>query len=530
MAVLTPPSAGAAYIRVSTDGQMDLSPESQLDEILKYAKSHNISIPESFIFMESEGRSGKKAENRPQFQKMIASAKTVPRPFDCILVWKFSRFARNQDESTFYKGMLRKKLGIDVISISEPVLDGMYGRLIEMIIEWQDEFYSYNLAQDVTRGMKTKAKNGGWQSSPPLGYRISSHGCVPELVPEEAETVKLIFQKYTLENMSLHALAGYLNDLGLKTSRGNPFERRALEYILQNPVYTGTVRWNRTCHETGEQKDPSQWIIAPGSHPAVISEELFQQAGLKLQNERRRKNAKPAEMTKHWLSGLLKCSDCGRSLSSCVRRSKSTGSCSFSFQCSGYLKGTCKKNHYISEKDLVPQLLRALDGLCEGMKAAPTYRPAEPFMCRDDSSDRAEAILLRNRLKQLEQKEARIKHAYREGIDTLEEYRQGRRELEAERKAIISALPLQAAGPVQSGMLPDDPGTTSAPKELRTISGALNSGFFSNAQINAALKSILDRIEFDRGQMQIKIFYRLPPHTSSFSHSETGTNTQTPSG
>lgn len=45
-----------------------------------------------------------------------------------------------------YKGMLRKKLDIDVVSISEPVLDGMYGRLIEMIIEWQDEFYSYNLA------------------------------------------------------------------------------------------------------------------------------------------------------------------------------------------------------------------------------------------------------------------------------------------------------------------------------------------------------------------------------------------------
>ena len=62
--------------------------------------------------------------------------------------------------------MLRKKLGIDVISISEPVLDGMYGRLIEMIIEWQDEFYSYNLAQDVTRGMKTKAQNGGYQCRP----------------------------------------------------------------------------------------------------------------------------------------------------------------------------------------------------------------------------------------------------------------------------------------------------------------------------------------------------------------------------
>ncbi len=75
------------------------------------------------------------------------------------------------------------------MSISEPVLDGMYGRLIEMIIEWQDEFYSYNLAQDVKRGMKTKAKNGGYQAWPPLGYRSPYHNAPPEIVPEEADIV-----------------------------------------------------------------------------------------------------------------------------------------------------------------------------------------------------------------------------------------------------------------------------------------------------------------------------------------------------
>lgn len=132
----------AAYIRVSTDDQLDYSPDSQLDEIKNYAKQNGNYIPDEYIFMESEGHNGKKAENRPGFQKMIATAKMKPKLFDVILVWKFSRFARNQDESTFYKGMLRKKLGIDVISISEPILDGMYERLIEIIIEWQDEFYS----------------------------------------------------------------------------------------------------------------------------------------------------------------------------------------------------------------------------------------------------------------------------------------------------------------------------------------------------------------------------------------------------
>ena len=75
---------GAAYIRVSTDDQLDISPESQLDEIQRYAKSHDILIPEEYIFMERTGRSGKRADNRPEFQRMIATAKEKPQPFEVI--------------------------------------------------------------------------------------------------------------------------------------------------------------------------------------------------------------------------------------------------------------------------------------------------------------------------------------------------------------------------------------------------------------------------------------------------------------
>ena len=151
---------GAAYIRVSTDDQLEYSPESQLEEIKRYCLQHNILLPSEYIFVEEDGRSGRKSSNRYAFQNMIATAKTKPKPFDVIVLWKFSRFARNQDESTFYKSMLRKKLGIDVVSVSEPLIDGMYGRLIEMIIEWQDEFYSVNLSGEVRRSMLSRARKG----------------------------------------------------------------------------------------------------------------------------------------------------------------------------------------------------------------------------------------------------------------------------------------------------------------------------------------------------------------------------------
>ena len=65
---------------------------------------------------------------------MIGTAKLKPKPFDAILLWKFSRFARNREDSIVYKSMLRK-LGIDVISISENVGDDKMSVLIEAMIE-----------------------------------------------------------------------------------------------------------------------------------------------------------------------------------------------------------------------------------------------------------------------------------------------------------------------------------------------------------------------------------------------------------
>ena len=102
---------GAAYIRVSTEEQTELSPDSQLEEIYRYADREQIQILQNHIYIDA-GISGKKAENRPEFMRMIAEAKSTPKPFSVILLWKYSRFARNQEESIFYKSILRSRCGI----------------------------------------------------------------------------------------------------------------------------------------------------------------------------------------------------------------------------------------------------------------------------------------------------------------------------------------------------------------------------------------------------------------------------------
>ena len=108
---------GALYVRVSTDDQVEYSPDAQIRLGLEYAKKNNIIIPKQFIFQD-DGISGRKATNRPAFQELIAMAKSDEHPIDVILVWKFSRFARNQEEAIVYKNLL-KKADVDVVSVSE---------------------------------------------------------------------------------------------------------------------------------------------------------------------------------------------------------------------------------------------------------------------------------------------------------------------------------------------------------------------------------------------------------------------------
>lgn len=487
----------ALYIRVSTDKQEELSPDSQKRLLLDYAKSHGMIVLDKYIYIEN-GISGRKADKRPKFQSMITAAKSEERPFDVILLWKFSRFARNQEESIVYKSMLRNKCGVDVISISEPLIEGPFGGLIERIIEWMDEFYSIRLSGDVTRGMTENALRGVYQCRPPLGYRIPYHKATPEIVPEEAEIVRTIFDKYVNEKLSIFAIVKYLNSLGLKTSHGKPFEKRSLEYILQNPGYAGDIRWNRTINETNEIRDSSEWIIRPGQHPAIISKELFLRAQERYNSEYQRRNAKPSEITKHWLSGLLKCPACGRSLSSCVMHRKTLPD-TFSFQCYGYLKGKCSHDSYVRVEDIGPAVINSLETALK--RGTVTYTIKHVGKRKSDSK---ELETLKKNLDRIFQKEERAKEAYMDGIDTKEEYRNNKIKLQHERNELEEMISnLEQA---------DSEGSSDDTRILESISNVLDilhSTNFTMQEKNAALKSIVDRIVYYKERNHIDVEYYL---------------------
>ena len=486
---------GYGYVRVSTDKQEELSPDSQAKLLKDYAQKNGIII--SNIFYEL-GISGRKVEKRPEFQKMIAQAKSTDHPVDAILVWKFSRFARNQEESIVYKSLLKKKHNVDVISVSEPLVDGPFGSLIERIIEWMDEYYSIRLSGEVTRGMMEKAQRGGYQARPPLGYRIIEHGKPPVIVPEEAEVVKIIFRKYASEHCGIFDIARYLNSRGFKTSRGKSFERRSVEYILQNPTYCGMIRWNRTVNETNEIRPKNEWIIADGQQPAIISKELFDKAQARYEREYKPKGARPSSTYKHWLSGLVKCPACGRTM--IAKRTTDRKKVYVYFTCYGYSKGKCLAKNTVSAMKLEPAVLSSIRDVLDSGHIMYRYMPPdnEPAASMSD--------ILTEQLKRNAEKFERIKEAYRNGVDTLEEYKANKELIRQERDRLEEQLK-------EAEDNASDPGSaeTNLLERVRNVYDIVSSDSVDPVTKNEILKSVIEKIVYDKTSDELKVYYYYKP-------------------
>lgn len=462
----------ALYIRVSTEDQAELSPDAQKRLLLDYAKKNDIIIPGDFVFTESV--SGRHAQKRPEFQKMIALAKQPSHPIDAILVWKFSRFARNQEESIVYKSMLKKDQ-VDVISVSEPLVDGPFGTLIERIIEWMDEYYSIRLSGEVLRGMKEKALQNGYQASPCLGYAAVGHG--KPFVIDEAEyaIVSYVMDLYDNQNLDETAIARRCNDLGYKTRRGNPFERRTIDRILQNPFYCGTVRWNG--------------IEFEGNHEVRLSKERYEKRQKLITARKRPIKSRNVSTCKHWLSGLLKCSVCGATLSY-----TGNNKCPY-FQCWKYAKGFHKSSTALSVKKAEEAVINYFEQILDGAEFT--------YVCKRKSADNSLQIeQLQKEIDKLSMREARIRDAYEAGIDTLEEYKNNKERLASDRLELTAALS-QLLQEEQT----EEPDREEVLKEIRSIADILKNPDVSYEEKGTLLRSVVEQIVYDKesGKMSFDI-------------------------
>lgn len=471
----------AAYIRVSDERQDEFSPDSQLKLIRDYCKKNDIELPDELIFYD-DGISAKSTKKRKQFNDMIALAKLKDKPFQMILVWKFSRFARNQEESIVYKSLLRKN-GVEVISISEPLSDNPFGGLIERIIEWMDEYYLIRLSDEVRRGMTERATRGLPNVAPPYGYKMHEGNYV--VVDQEAAVVRMIFEMF-LKGNNVRSIATYLQAMNIKNKSENPFDNRAIEYILNNPCYIGYLRWNPHGKSSSKRNfnNPDD-ILTKGTHTPIISEEIYNQVK-KLLEERKKAHQKYAresfQVSEYALKGLVKCNTCGSTL---IYSKASNG-----LQCHSYAKGVCTISHFIS----LPILNQMVIGAMKEAVLNVSFNIASEDI--PSSSPTNFDAMIHTEERKLE----RARQAYQEGADTLEEYKRSK----AKYQANIEKYKKQKRKALEERKNLD---LKQFAKTVTSVIEIMENPEASEELKNKALRSVLQKIVFYKPDRRIELFF-----------------------
>ncbi len=471
---------GAAYIRVSDDRQDEYSPDSQLKRIYEHAKKNNYIIPDNLVFYD-DGISAKSVKHRTEFNNMIALSKEKDCPFEAIFVWKFSRFARNQEESIVYKSLLNKRK-IEVISVSEPIIEGPFGSLIERIIEWMDEYYLINLSSEVRRGMLEKASRGEAMTRGVLGYTLSGKTYIKN---ENAPIVENIFQSY-LNGEGMRAIALRLANEGLVTSFGNPPDNRWVSYTLQNPVYIGKIRWSKEGRSASRRKyDSENLLVIDAAHEPIISKDVWDAVQNKIKTEKTLypKYQRKEQPVQFMLKGLVRCDCCGATL---VRQSTVPPS----MQCHNYAKGLCHISHSISINKANGIVIRALEE---------TVRTGNIHI-EQQEKPKTETSNYFKLIAQEEKKLERIREAYEKGIDTIEEYRQNKARINDNIKKIKELLNQEQEANYEI----DKAAYT---QKIADILKLIKDSSTEEAVKNQALRSVVSNIVFNKKENSLDIHY-----------------------
>ncbi len=292
------PKRAVAYVRESTEEQgQGFSPGAQRETIRKFAGENDLELIGEYCDFHSGWR---KSEARPEFQRLMADA--AQGMFDVVLVFHTSRFARSQVEARRYKQLLRERLGIRVVSVTQPMGEDPSDPsafLAESIHEMFDEYYSVSLSFWTRSGLKEKARQGHLVGMLPWGYVRDPQSKIAVPDPERAPLVLEMYERYATGQESDLSIASWLNAKGARTARNRSFGKDTVREMLCNAAYAGYVTGGRS-------RDRS----IPGLHEAIVTDELFD----RVQEVRgwRTRVVKPGPPSEEYLlRKLLYCERCG---------------------------------------------------------------------------------------------------------------------------------------------------------------------------------------------------------------------------
>lgn len=367
------------YVRLSRDDDKRnyTSIENQKLIISQYAAEHNWVIDRWY---EDDGVSGY-IFDRPDFNRMMED---LDKGIERIFVKDFSRLGRHNAKVLLLLDEFQEK-GKHLI-----VIDDNYDSMkadddIIGIKTWFNEKYVKDTSKKIRRSIEARQKAGTLKVLTPFGYvRNEKDKSKVEIVPKEAEHVKMVFDLY-LQGAGYRKIAAYLTEQQVPTPSMILHERELAEGritkrqvvyewsdsmvkdILDNDYYIGTLRLGKRARATIHGKDKrvpkEEHYVFENNHPAIIDKATFDLVQ-EIKEKRNRTNYKGSHG--QWIGSkipnpfgsCLVCKDCGSRLIP-MRRKTTTGERKY-YICNTYnMKGRryCNKAHLIVEKDLMQDVL-----------------------------------------------------------------------------------------------------------------------------------------------------------------------------
>ena len=437
----------AAYCRVSTDSEEQLNSYAAQKNYYTQKIEENPDWEMAGVFAD-EGLSGTSMKKRREFNRMIAACKRGR--IDMILTKSLSRFSRNTVDCLNMVRLLKAN-GIGVVFEKENINTlTEYSEFLITLFSGFAQAESESLSKNVIWGKQKSAEAGNviFQYKKMLGYRRGSNG-KPEIVPEEATTVRRIYRRY-LEGASLGDIKKELEADGVPTAEAvEGWSYQVIRNILTNEKYYGDALMFKThtldCISKKVVRNTGDWpmVHIEQSHEGIVPKVVFQ----RVQEEMARRASKRKVMQRHGkteqgkysakyaLSELLVCGECGTPYKRCTWARN--GKKRIVWRCVSRLEFGTKYCHHsptLDEDRVHRAIVAALNGY--GAIRAEVMESAMELaqMAQEYGVDGSELLSLRQRLDELTAEQAVLLDKVLEDMDnpklndqlmTLAEEKQG---------------------------------------------------------------------------------------------------------
>lgn len=414
-------SRAVIYLRVSSAGQVHtdrdaegLSIPAQREACYRKAEAVGAQVVDEYV---DAGESARKSD-RPALQRMLRRL-TEEGDIDFVIVHKVDRLARNRADDVAINLAIREA-GAALVSVTENIDETPSGTLLHGIMASISEFYSKNLAAEVSKGMDQKAKKGGHPGKAPVGYRntreITDEGHEIRTVtvhPEQGDHVRWAFEAYATGDYTVRTLTEALRERGLRTQHSRkqppkPISVSKVQYMLRNVFYVGIVEWK------GEQY--------PGRHEPLVTPETWAKVQAILTS--RDQSGERQRINHHYLKGTVFCARCQRRLGFLIATGRNGQKYDYFFCYGRQAKNGCDLP-FLSTAEVEEAVTRAYGDIELGQALSEEVREQLlGALKRSTAGLEQERSRQQKRVKQLDNERRRLVRAHLEGaipVDLLKE-------------------------------------------------------------------------------------------------------------